>query len=104
QMVVDFRIGQKAALFAELDQRTQFRAALLELLRRTGLTRRERVLQQRFFLRAAIARLGLFYLARRRSLLLFTLGCVVIDGYFVQLFRHGVRRTGNSLDSRLLDF
>jgi hypothetical protein len=64
------------------------------------LRRRKRVLQQRLLLCAAVACLGLFAFALGRSCSFFALGCVVIDGYFVQLFRHGVRHTGCSLDCR----
>src|SRR5579863_8797921 len=103
EVVVDFRVREEPALLAELDERAQLRAALFEFFGRARLRRRKSVLQERFFLRATIACLGLFAFARS-GLLLFALGCVVIDGYFVQLFRHGVRRTGYSLDSRLLDF
>ena len=64
KVIVDFRVGQEAALLAELDQRAQFRAALLEFLDGAGRGRRERVLQQRFFLRSPIACLDLFHLGR----------------------------------------
>lgn len=94
QMVVDFGVREEAALLAELDQRAQLRTALFELLGRAGRARRERFLQQRLFLGATVARLGLFAFARRSGRLVVALVCVVIDGYFVQLFRHGVRRTG----------
>src|SRR6202012_2352786 len=102
EVVVNFGVRQEAALLAELDQRAQFRAALFEFFDGARLGGRESIFQQRFFLRAAVACLGLFAFARSCSSFL-ARGCVVIDGFFFSFFRRGVRGPGCSLASRLLD-
>jgi hypothetical protein len=63
-VIVDFRIGQVATRFAQLDQRLELLATDLELFLATSLIRRGKFLEQGLFLGLAVLGFLLFGLGR----------------------------------------